>query len=543
MNFYKKINTFTLERLPTIWNTQFVWMILISIVTHVLYFGLGYATLQLDDLTEYGTSSIFFGRGYFTFYIIIGLMALIFFAFRYFSHNPFKSFYPVSQMYFWKIFAQLFTMFLLFGTVFISFENGMIVKSKKIAPLAVIEKEVLQVNYAMPLLFNDIADYHIENRSYPSPFPCDEISDFVVGYDSTNSSPILHNIDYKKPYLNLNYNLYQFGRIKQKAVDSCFSDEVLDTIYDVSKVYGIAQYSLYNYSKNKNNTYQNVDYTAILPTIHKWYTAKDTVAIEACIANLKALCKKYDVGEQLYPLKMAKAILEQNLDKQPFIRTEFTDYRDKLNSTDISEPEQNESNGNIKKNIAYNYSVDVQVFYIIQQNVSALNDDLGFNQIHNSAIWALVFFAFFAALFFISIKYIALKDFIISVFVAGVLATLLALYIFVTDAEREKTFTLISIIYALIIIIIGVVGIHTTKVKKRYLTKWQVSMYIAILCLLPAILVCIRENTVSKVLLKCSNDYTDVYLFEFKAWHFFTLLLIAVYFIFSWLRKLHARVE
>ena len=134
MNFYRKINKYILERFPTMWNTQFVWMVLICLLTHLLYFGLGYSSLNIDVLKKYSVDSLFFTSGYFSFYIIIGILALIFFAFRYYAHNPFRHFYPLSQSYFWKIFSQLFIIFLLFGTVFISFENGARLKARKIAP-------------------------------------------------------------------------------------------------------------------------------------------------------------------------------------------------------------------------------------------------------------------------------------------------------------------------------------------------------------------------------------------------------------------------
>ncbi|MEQ1553284.1 MAG: hypothetical protein ABL929_03840, partial [Ferruginibacter sp.] len=95
MNLYKKTNTYLLENFPTFWNTRFVWMILIGLCTHILFFGIGYVSLNFEVLKEYGIGNFFFKKGFAVFYIIIGLVSIIYFALKYFAHNPFKNFYPL----------------------------------------------------------------------------------------------------------------------------------------------------------------------------------------------------------------------------------------------------------------------------------------------------------------------------------------------------------------------------------------------------------------------------------------------------------------
>ena len=561
MNFYNKINKNILERFPTMWNTQFVWMILICLLTHVLYFGLGYAYINTAILKEYGVKNTFFDGTHFIFYFIIGLLALIFFGFRYFTHNPFKNFYPVSHTYFWKILGQLFVIFVLYGSVFISFENGMKLKAKKLIPLEIIQKEANQIAFAKPFLYNEISDYRITNRSYPEPFPCEEISDFVTGKDTLNDIDIRHNIDYKKPYITLNDNTYQFGKTRQVLIDSCNNKEVLDTIYDVSKIYGLAELSLYNYAGSKlgnNRKYINEpnivqeEDDLELQKIHDLHKNKDSVGIAKKIQTVKDICTKYGIKEQLNPMKMATAGLKQDLNTQPLIRTGFQDYTnytsDQIGMTGAAAGAvSNVDNDNSQLQIDYNYFADLPKFTTLQENVESLEEDMGTKQLNSFALWALIFGSLFAAFVLVMVKYIALKDLIIGVFVAGVLAAILGLYIALTErnsyGETESRIAGACLIYATIIICIGLYGIFSNAIKKVLLTKWFVAFGAATIAFFPLLLLYIREKSYKEVLQNCETYPTKIYAFEFEVWHFIGLALLSAFIIFIMLRKLYAKVE
>ena len=557
MNFYRKINKYILERFPTMWNTQFVWMVLICLLTHLLYFGLGYSSLNIDVLKKYGVDSLFFSSGFFSFYIIIGILVLIFFAFRYYAHNPFRHFYPLSQTYFWKIFSQLFIIFLLFGTVFISFENGARLKAKKIAPIEIVTEEANKVNMAKPFMFNAIEDYNISKRSYPDPFPFEDIKNITIGYDSINGVVRKYGTDYKQPYITLNGTDYQFGTKKEIRIDSCTTDIVLDKIYDVSKIYGISEYSLYNYSdfetrKRKyidndddfmpeENGYDN------LALIHKWYQAKDSQAIAKTIQALKDICTKYKISEQLYPQKMANAILKQDLNKQELVRVGFYDYKKNIASDfDNSAPgidDNNSGKGKSFREIEYNYSVNITAFESLKNNVSTLKNRMGTNHILALELWIVLTVSLAFAMFLIMVKYIPLKDLIIGIFVAAVLATILTLFFTISNIYREKATLSISIIYAALIILVGLYGLFTKGIRKQLLTKWFIALVIAILGIFPMAWYFIRQSTAKEVYQKCQIYSDTVYLFEFKPWHFIVMELVATFIIFRLLRKLHGKAE
>jgi len=555
MNFYKNINTFLLERYPTCWNTRFVWMVLIGLCTHLLFLGIGYGALNFEVLKDYGIRDFFFKKGFAVFYAIIGLVSLIYFGLKYFAHNPFKNFYPVSQTYFWKILGQLFLMFFIYFTVFISFENGLKFKASKIVPINTIEAETNMVNTAKPFLFTNINDYHIKNRNYPEPFPCEDITGFTIGYDTVDNVSISHGIDTKKPYLNFNGSLYQYGKLRSKDIDECHTEPTLDTIYDLNKIYGIDEYSLYNFS-NFENTNNTVDIDYILKQVHHWYQNRDSIAIAKTIQDLKNICKKYNISEQLNPAKMTSAILKQNLNKQQLISAGFYDY--KLNdgipsSVDVateatvvsaSADTGNENNDNsIKKNIDYNYSIDMNSFATITENVEKINNDLGTNQIFKSNFWLVVFLSFGFALFFVMVKYIPLKELIIGIVIAAVLLAVVGLIAITNNINNERSTLSLGVFYSAVIICIGLYGIYSTNIKKALVSKWMVSFYTSILCIIPLTIVLVREITSSEVIAKCQTYTNTVYLYEFNPWQFLISALIAVFFIFKLMRRVHAKVE
>jgi hypothetical protein len=482
-----------------------------GIITHILFFGFGYATLSIEEMKSYGLSNLFFRGSYFGFYLIICLIAFIFFAFRYFAHNPFRNFYPISKFYFWKILGQLFLIFMLFGSVFISFENGMILKGKKLVPLATIQQEVEKVNLAYPFLFNDIQDYHIENRNYPKPFPLDEVSDFVVGYDSINEINILHGIDQTKLFITLNGNEYQFGNLDYQILDTCNNKEFIKSIEDISEVYGLAEYSVYNFDKTFIGTVGNVqnNYENIVAKVHKAMLENDNKTIENILQDLCNLCQKYNIGYELNPAKMASIILNQDLDEQQLISTGFYDYREqnRINNSSNHNPEEavataSEEVRAYKNGINYNYSVDLQKFANISDNTTALNSDLGFRQLTKETFWVLIFFSLFGSMFLTFAKYIELKELLIGAVIVGILSTILSLCIYFLversySPNRNIDSIIIAIIFAGIVIAIGLKGIYSKTTQKSALTKWFLAMSISILCVLPAIIFDKRNYIVS----------------------------------------------
>ena len=284
-----------------------------------------------------------------------------------------------------------------------------------------------------------------------------------------------------------------------------------------------------------------------LAIIHKWYQTKDSVAIAKTIQSLKDICTKYKISEQLYPQKMASGILKQDLNKQELVRVGFYDYKEENHTnnsgSDYVTSAKDAVTNNVISEIEYNYSVNISEFESIKKNVSELKDGMGTNHLKSEGLWIILIVSLVFSMFLIMVKYIPLKDLIIGIFVAAVLATVLALFFTISNIYREKATLSISIIYATLIILVGLYGLFTKGIKKLLLTKWFVALVLAILTIFPMLFYYIRLSTAKEVYQKCSEYSDTVYLFEFKPWHFIVMELVATFIIFRLLRKLHGKAE
>ncbi|MBQ0152368.1 MAG: hypothetical protein KBS61_05700, partial [Chryseobacterium sp.] len=74
----KKLNQYLLENYPTIWNTKLVWMLLITLVLHIIFFFIGYVS-HLDP-TTLQTNSVredFFSHGYIFIQVTISIILIV----------------------------------------------------------------------------------------------------------------------------------------------------------------------------------------------------------------------------------------------------------------------------------------------------------------------------------------------------------------------------------------------------------------------------------------------------------------------------------
>lgn len=223
-NIYK-INQYLLENYPTIWNTRIVWMTLISLVLHLVFFGFGCIALTNPQrLHSYGAKSVFFENGTVFFSIIISVLLLVIWLVYLFKNNSFKNFYPNSRG---KLFAQFISyLFIIFigSTFYISYTYGVKTYIKNKYPDAEMAKEIQIANDASIFFSHSINDYEVDERRYP--FPLD------TTYWETKS------IDYRKPYLKWLDIEYQLYAIKSKVLtnDKNYNDSIYNGyIYNVEK--------------------------------------------------------------------------------------------------------------------------------------------------------------------------------------------------------------------------------------------------------------------------------------------------------------------
>ena len=125
MQKINKINQYLLERYPTIWNTRIVWMLLLGIAIHLIFFFIGFishaspSTLQSSRaISDYLSSGLVFVHVIISVLMIVGWLVFMF------KNNAFKSFYPNSGKKLFFEFFQYFIIIFISTTFYFSYMVG-----------------------------------------------------------------------------------------------------------------------------------------------------------------------------------------------------------------------------------------------------------------------------------------------------------------------------------------------------------------------------------------------------------------------------------
>lgn len=555
MNLYHRINQFILERYPILWNTQFVWATLIGVLLHLIFFTTGFIALDLELLKSYSLSGQFFSATSFSIYIILCLIVFIFVAFRYFSHNPFKHFYPIGKGYFWKVFLILCFETFLYLTTFMSYENGMKVKANQLVSDKEITEDIRKVNKAYPFFYNDIQEYHITKRSWPKPFPLNDLREFTIGYDTVNHTEIKHEINKEKPFVTLNGTNYQFGVLVNKTIDSCHVESMIDHYSDISKIYGLEEYSLLNFSGIFFNGYKNEYYSSdrYLPELHRIFLSKSKDSIKSYLMDVKDLANRYHLSCVWDVDRMTESILKQNINDRPLIRVGLDEYGQMATSTEAVDVTDGAST-DTKRSISYNYTIDLNRFKELVNNKESLDEHMGYHQFKSDALWVLIFLSMLLAFLMIIFKYVAMKEVLLGTVVTGIMISLAGLTTYPLviqhtpyDAgnyhEKEKRMALTIAILCIGVLVNSVFRILSSKASKKWAFIFFVSGISSLFFLIPSLYDAVKLFTMKQVHMNCSSNLDWEYRLHPKAWHYILLYLPAIGLSFYLLKRLHSKPE
>lgn len=272
MNFFHRINQYLLERYPNIWNTRLVWMLLIALGIHILFFTGGYFTFispaslhqQLYDF------DVLNGNGAMLLAIAVTIILLVLWLVYLLKNNAFKNFYPTSRG---KIFLSFFYYLLIFfacSTFHMSYMIGYKTFIHQKYPVAQFEAQRLTAARAAPFLLLNIEDYNLINRRYPSPF--DTLQRRSVTDEETmldGPSIVAHNERIQffttkeiiTTTADSNYEQLISNSLNYYKIDDIYTEEkpiiqndtvvitMLDKVFDVAQLADTA-YTLFNYSNN-----------------------------------------------------------------------------------------------------------------------------------------------------------------------------------------------------------------------------------------------------------------------------------------------------
>ena len=122
----KKINKYLIENYPLIWNTKIVWMILILLGAHILFYVSGFLSYsEPKDLNTYSLFGKYFKNGALWIGILLSILVFILWLNKYFKQNAFKSFYPKTNRSLYMEFVWIFIICFMNISFYISYTEGL----------------------------------------------------------------------------------------------------------------------------------------------------------------------------------------------------------------------------------------------------------------------------------------------------------------------------------------------------------------------------------------------------------------------------------
>ena len=174
---------YLLERYPAIWNTHVVLLLPLILLSHLVFFGLGFIMLTDSTLgiSYYPWGNLFNGLPMLLNFIIIVLL-LVGWLIYLFRNNAFKRFYPVSC---WQLFGRFVVYFAVIGGI-ISFNFSFMAGEKAKVYWRYTNSYIHSVLRQYP---EDISDSEREKLSD------DQLDEYYIAY---NASHIKKKCIYRK---------------------------------------------------------------------------------------------------------------------------------------------------------------------------------------------------------------------------------------------------------------------------------------------------------------------------------------------------------
>lgn len=181
----KKLHKDLLENYPLIWNLRLLSILGVCAGLHLFHFLAGYLSFTSVTGGWNSPEGVFFDTPLGMFSIISSFIIFILWLIRVFRNNPFKSFYPLSNL---QLYGQLMAFMLvsfLNITYYFSFTYGYVAHAKMSTNYISNKKDAAIFNSVTPYLQESKEVYAIENKCSPAPFPM--IKKYRANDDNTSA--------------------------------------------------------------------------------------------------------------------------------------------------------------------------------------------------------------------------------------------------------------------------------------------------------------------------------------------------------------------
>jgi hypothetical protein len=160
---FKKIDTYLLTHYPLIWNTKALWVSLVSLSIHLLFYLAGLLPIfSWSAFKDYNPWSPDFGTGMLS--VALSLLILVLWLFHYLKNNAFKVFYPLDKIYLIKEFLLIFFLLLISTTFFWTNQWGKTHAGRFFSAKINLVEEANTINMAMNFLPTEAYHFDYSNR-------------------------------------------------------------------------------------------------------------------------------------------------------------------------------------------------------------------------------------------------------------------------------------------------------------------------------------------------------------------------------------------
>lgn len=284
----KKTQKYLLINYPILWNIRIVPMIMVLLIIHLIFFGIGYLSTNVDFNKSYyyyfspaNTLSMPYAVS-----ILVGILILIGWLVFYNRNNSFKTFYPCKIRHLYTEWLLIFAITSGIALIPYTLTQGYITRWKAAASLEETLEAINILNKARVLIPNDQSNYTYDgNMDKPIPIP--------------------HNVDFNAEDINLNLFSTQYSSKGGIFINGYVAPSLL-----FYKDYKYEYYYSYNqyHKKSEYITLDEIEKIKRQETVKEWLKEGQKDSIYTVMKEFDKLRKKHNLKFSITPDKWFQQI-------------------------------------------------------------------------------------------------------------------------------------------------------------------------------------------------------------------------------------------
>lgn len=519
MNKLKKINQYLLENHPITWHSKFLQLLVAGIFCWIISFISGYLLFGLHELKHRQTKDFYTDSSFVSFHVIYCLIIICIWAIYYYKNNAIKSFYPLSKLYFVKLFSQLFIAFSLLVSAYYPFTYGTISRVKNELKINETEAKIAKLNLGSAFVLKNKSMYHIDNnkevvKQNLSSIYYNDISNiweeensyyyYPNKLDETYSGKDLFYGDFADLHDSLSTKIddykYLFFRTVNKfeSSDSCASNLFVTDFVQLPNSDKLHVFDFQNlnaswldyqspYTQKSTNEF-------ITNKVLRWSKNHQFDSIQMAINDFIDVCMEYKIDLRLDPRMILKYLKLKNFHHIESITGQYeNNYNNRIEINDFSYPEDysvlmkysnNDVPVSVEDSSAFLTAIERQDIYFFEKDeIGNLLDnyEMAHTNRFDIGFVAVLFIGFFLAFLFVLFEFANIVSFLITIPIGGVLMILVALGLIFINLSGNYNFdnydyharekNSIVFVFCIILIIVGttIYGILSKKFNKKVL--------------------------------------------------------------------------